>query len=53
MNLEFGAMLSGGHPNSLGRTLEVVEIVLAKPGKVGRTLPLLLQRGRGRAAQDI
>lgn len=25
----FEAMLSGGHPNSLGRTLEVVELVLA------------------------
>lgn len=25
----FAEMLSGGHPNSLGRTLEVVEIVLA------------------------
>lgn len=27
----FEAMLSGGHPNSLGRTVEVVDIVLASP----------------------
>ncbi|MEM9795485.1 MAG: hypothetical protein AAF919_03290 [Pseudomonadota bacterium] len=27
----FEDMLSGGHPNSLGRTVEVVEIVLADP----------------------
>ena len=26
---EFESMLSGGHPNSLGRTLEVVDVVLA------------------------
>ncbi len=26
---EFEAMLTGGHPNSLGRTLEVVDAVLA------------------------
>ncbi len=24
----FSAMLTGGHPNSLGRTVEVVDIVL-------------------------
>ena len=28
-NAEFQEMLAGGHPNSLGRTVEVVEIVLA------------------------
>jgi hypothetical protein len=27
-------MLTGGHPNSLGRTLEVVDIVLADQGKL-------------------
>lgn len=27
--LEFETMLTGGHPNSLGRTIEVVDIVLA------------------------
>ena len=26
-------MLSGGHPNSLGRTVEVVDLVLADPGR--------------------
>lgn len=29
MTTEFEAMLTGGHPNSLGRTLEVVALVLA------------------------
>ena len=29
----FEDMLSGGHPNSLGRTIEVVEIVLADPDR--------------------
>jgi hypothetical protein len=29
----FEAMLRGGHPNSLGRTLEVVDLVLADPGR--------------------
>jgi len=29
----FEAMLTGGHPNSLGRTVEVVEQVLAEPGR--------------------
>ena len=27
----FKSMLTGGHPNSLGRTIEVVDIVLAQP----------------------
>ncbi len=31
VDLEFEAMLSGGHPNSLGRTIEVVDVVLAQP----------------------
>ena len=30
---EFEAMLTGGHPNSLGRTVEVVDAVLANPGQ--------------------
>ena len=30
----FEAMLSGGHPNSLGRTIEVVEIVLADQSRL-------------------
>ena len=29
----FEAMLTGGHPNSLGRTAEVVEAVMADPGR--------------------
>jgi hypothetical protein len=29
MNETFEAMLAGGHPNSLGRTVEVVDLVLA------------------------
>ncbi|MEO0895781.1 MAG: hypothetical protein AAFY71_05255 [Bacteroidota bacterium] len=29
----FEEMLKGGHPNSLGRTVEVVDLVLAKPSK--------------------
>ncbi|MEL6374275.1 MAG: hypothetical protein AAFR04_09930 [Pseudomonadota bacterium] len=29
----FEEMLTGGHPNSLGRTLEVVELVLADPNR--------------------
>lgn len=29
----FEAMLTGGHPNSLGRTIEVVEMVLAAPDR--------------------
>jgi hypothetical protein len=28
---QFEAMLTGGHPNSLGRTLEVVDFILADP----------------------
>lgn len=32
---EFEQMLTGGHPNSLGRTVEVVERVLAKPARFG------------------
>ena len=31
MTEPFEAMLTGGHPNSLGRTVEVVELVLADP----------------------
>ena len=31
----FEAMLTGGHPNSLGRTVEVVEIVLADRARLG------------------
>lgn len=30
----FALMLTGGHPNSLGRTLEVVEAVLNSPGRM-------------------
>lgn len=30
----FEAMLTGGHPNSLGRTLEVVDSVLAEPARL-------------------
>ena len=29
----FEEMLTGGHPNSLGRTIEVVELVLAEPAR--------------------
>ncbi len=29
----FEDMLTGGHPNSLGRTVEVVELVLAEPDR--------------------
>ncbi|MEL7011720.1 MAG: hypothetical protein AAFO72_00410 [Pseudomonadota bacterium] len=31
----FEAMLTGGHPNSLGRTIEVVDTVLADPARFG------------------
>lgn len=31
MGQAFEQMLAGGHPNSLGRTIEVVDIVLAQP----------------------
>ncbi len=35
MNSEpFETMLTGGHPNSLGRTIEVVDTVLAQPDKL-------------------
>ncbi len=34
MNESFEDMLTGGHPNSLGRTLEVVDIVLADSGRL-------------------
>lgn len=30
----FEEMLAGGHPNSLGRTVEVVDIVLAQPSRL-------------------
>ena len=30
----FETMLTGGHPNSLGRTIEVVEIILANPARM-------------------
>ena len=30
----FETMLTGGHPNSLGRTIEVVEVVLAAPDRL-------------------
>lgn len=33
MTERFEDMLSGGHPNSLGRTVEVVDIVLADPNR--------------------
>lgn len=31
----FESMLSGGHPNSLGRTVEVVDMVLADRERLG------------------
>lgn len=33
MSEPFEKMLTGGHPNSLGRTIEVVDLVLAEPGR--------------------
>jgi len=33
MDETFEAMLAGGHPNSLGRTIEVVDLVLANRGR--------------------
>lgn len=33
MKQSFEQMLTGGHPNSLGRTVEVVELVLAEPNR--------------------
>jgi hypothetical protein len=35
MPMVFEEILSGGHPNSLGRTVDVVEIVLADPDRLG------------------
>jgi hypothetical protein len=34
MGESFEAMLTGGHPNSLGQTIEVVNLVLADPSKL-------------------
>lgn len=34
MTTPFEQMLTGGHPNSLGRTVEVVELILSKPEKL-------------------
>jgi hypothetical protein len=34
LSSDFCEMLSGGHPNSLGRTEEVVELVLASPERI-------------------
>ncbi len=34
MTEDFEDMLTGGHPNSLGRTIEVVEAVLADPSRM-------------------
>ncbi len=34
MTEDFETMLTGGHPNSLGRTVEVVDLVLADQGKL-------------------
>ncbi|MFC3613358.1 hypothetical protein ACFORG_06270 [Lutimaribacter marinistellae] len=34
MSERFADMLSGGHPNSLGRTVEVVETVLVEPARI-------------------
>ena len=34
MTERFEDMLTGGHPNSLGRTIEVVDQVLANPTKI-------------------
>ena len=38
MSESFESMLSGGHPNSLGRTLEVVDAVLQDPETLARLL---------------
>ena len=35
---DFEEMLSGGHPNSLGRTLELVDIILADASELPRLL---------------
>jgi hypothetical protein len=34
-NISFTEMLAGGHPNSLGKTIEVVDLVLADPAQLG------------------
>ncbi len=36
--LPFAVMLSGGHPNSLVRMVEVVEILLADPARLDTVL---------------
>lgn len=33
-NKQFEEMLTGGHPNSLGRTVEVVELVLLSQARL-------------------
>ena len=40
MSEPFVAMLAGGHPNSLGRTVEVVETVLADPVRLDELMAL-------------
>ena len=51
----FEVMLKGGHPNSLGRTVEVVDIVLANPDKLEdlynwpRQVNLWVHSGTGRS----
>ena len=35
----FAAMLTGGHPNSLGRTVEVVDRVLADQRRLRELIP--------------
>ena len=35
---DFESMLTGGHPNSLGRTLEVVDLVLQDPARLVQLL---------------
>ena len=39
MTEPFETMLTGGHPNSLGRTIEVVDIVLANPERFDELYP--------------
>jgi hypothetical protein len=34
MEEQFEQMLTGGHPNSLGRTIEVVEIIFKEPARI-------------------
>ena len=46
----FEEMLAGGHPNSLGRTVEVVDAVLAKPSRLSELYAatfLVLTRSSG------